>query len=108
MPRRGSSRGDPMSFEDDEYWESEYDDDPKRPYADTTATARDPYADAVAARWGADTRRPPTRARYVEEDEFDDIPEPPQKPVNALDPGIDELAERRRQRRQDGYQRSPN
>jgi len=53
-----------MSFEDDEYWESEYDDNPKRPYADTTATARDPYADAVAARWGADTRRPPARASH--------------------------------------------
>src|SRR5689334_24352516 len=38
VPLRGSCRGDPMSFEDDEYWESEYDDDPKRPYADTTAT----------------------------------------------------------------------
>src|SRR5690349_1587746 len=30
VPRRGPSRGDPMSFEDDEYWESEYDDNPKR------------------------------------------------------------------------------
>jgi hypothetical protein len=59
VPRHGSYRGDPMSFEDDEYWDSEYEDNPKRPYADTTATARDPYADAVAARWGADTRRPP-------------------------------------------------
>ena len=97
-----------MSFEDDEYWESEYDDNPKRPYADTTATARDPYADAVAARWGADTRRPPPRARYVEEDEFDEAPKPAPIAPATFDPGVDELAERRRQRRQDGYQRSPN
>src|SRR6185436_11027685 len=84
---------------------------PKRPYADTTATARDPYADAVAARWGADTRRPPARARYVEADDVDEPPQrpaPPTPPAPPGDPGIDELAERRRQRRQDGYQRSPN
>ncbi|MET8154271.1 hypothetical protein ABZU58_38585, partial [Actinoplanes sp. NPDC005259] len=114
-----------MSFEDDEYWESEYDDGPRRSrYTDTAATARDPYADAVLARWGADTRRPAQRTQYIEDDNFGDAPDPvsaplpaPQSapvptpastPVNSFDPGVDELAERRRQRREAGYQRSPN
>lgn len=104
-----------MSYEDDEYWDSEYDDERPAPYTDATATARDPYAEAaVLSRWGPDTRRPPEprkppRAQYIEEDDFDDSPRNSRTSERSAprpaEPAVDELAERRQRRQAD--QRSP-
>src|SRR5690349_9083647 len=86
-------RRQPMSFEDDEYWEAEYSDQ-ALPYADSAAVARDRYPDAGMPYAEPSHRPAPPRTSWAD-DEFGD------------DEGYDELAARR-QRRQIGYPRSPD